>query len=496
MIKNLQPDQWRRSNKIVGLSMLGVYLVFIITIMFHPANTMSAPESVKLPLAAFYVVESLFGLIYTIRHIDTRKPMVLTATGFLIGYLVIVSFCSAAVLVLVFPILLVFTVYQSEKLLIAGTFSATVICIVKMVLLISHGILDTQMQITLITLMCLLICLFGGMQSVHKIILYSIEDEEMINEKAAAQAEVARQVAEIVDDLDESFHHLVDELTVINYSINNTNQVMDQIAEGSETTAASATRQAEMTTEIQGRLENTSEAANTAKSTTDDLRSIIADGKEQSDELSRQSELVDQSTSQISETVAHLVSNVSRVSDITNTILNISSQTNLLALNASIEAARAGEAGKGFAVVADEIRNLAEETKQSTEMITEIVNELISVTEATQKGLDTSVESINVQREKVAQVNASFDAIEEGIVKLYDGMNTVNEEVGAVLDANQTIVEGISTLSDISNNISSDTTSSKGEMEKLVSSMTMFSDVMEETFSKLQALKDTATNNL
>lgn len=63
---------------------------------------------------------------------------------------------------------------------------------------------------------------------------------------------------------------------------------------------------------------------------------------------------------------------VTRINDLTNDILEISSQTNLLALNASIEAARAGEAGKGFAVVADEIRILADNSRETANSIQEI----------------------------------------------------------------------------------------------------------------------------
>ena len=54
---------------------------------------------------------------------------------------------------------------------------------------------------------------------------------------------------------------------------------------------------------------------------------------------------------------------------VTEIIAGISNQTNLLALNASIEAARAGENGKGFAVVAEQIRELADQSRESTEHI-------------------------------------------------------------------------------------------------------------------------------
>jgi len=78
----------------------------------------------------------------------------------------------------------------------------------------------------------------------------------------------------------------------------------------------------------------------------------------------------------ISQTILTLSEKTQQIGNINNVISNITQQTKMLALNASIEAAKAGDAGKGFAVVATEVKDLAEQSQQSTEQVQRILRDI------------------------------------------------------------------------------------------------------------------------
>ena len=64
------------------------------------------------------------------------------------------------------------------------------------------------------------------------------------------------------------------------------------------------------------------------------------------------------------------------ISEIADTINDLSRQTNLLSLNAAIEAAGAGEAGERFAVVANEVRKLANDSSESSQRVSLLIKNI------------------------------------------------------------------------------------------------------------------------
>ncbi len=137
------------------------------------------------------------------------------------------------------------------------------------------------------------------------------------------------------------------------------------------------------------------------------------------------------------------------VKEETSTIEGITSQTNLLALNASIEAARAGEAGKGFAVVADQIRNLSSGTQTSSDSIMQALSRLEKTSQSMLDAIAQTVELIQVNIEKVSNVNKSVTKITNDATTLGENIKVVDSAVKEVEASNKTLAENMNQVGDV-----------------------------------------------
>jgi methyl-accepting chemotaxis protein len=128
----------------------------------------------------------------------------------------------------------------------------------------------------------------------------------------------------------------------------NANKVMTQVAE----LAAASNRAAEQAT----------------SSTVTALASV--------NETVRGMEGIRESIAEAEKRIKRLGERSQEITGIVNLINTIAERTHVLALNASMQAAAAGDAGRGFAVVAEEVQRLAESSRQATQQIAQLVNNI------------------------------------------------------------------------------------------------------------------------
>ncbi len=99
--------------------------------------------------------------------------------------------------------------------------------------------------------------------------------------------------------------------------------------------------------------------------------------------------------------VESLVSKSKDIAQVINIIQEIAFQTNILSLNAAVEAATAGEAGKGFAVVAQEVRNLASRSADAAKQIKDVVTTIQKETEKIKDSSDSVTNVVNETKVRI-----------------------------------------------------------------------------------------------
>ena len=163
---------------------------------------------------------------------------------------------------------------------------------------------------------------------------------------------------------------------------------------------------------------------------------------------------------------------LSRINEMVDRILEITSQTNLLSLNASIEAARAGEAGKGFAVVASEIGNLA---LSSSETATEI---------------QTICKDANKNIDYVRQCFVSIlDYWKTDVTKQFTDFIDMSNEYSTSIGSIEELIRGIQNVTD---SVSDGVVAICNQMERVEGATEENSQGMERIIDKIETTKTSA----
>jgi methyl-accepting chemotaxis protein len=117
----------------------------------------------------------------------------------------------------------------------------------------------------------------------------------------------------------------------------------------------------------------------------------------------------------IAATIVRLSEQSQSIGGIIAVVNDLADQSNLLAVNAAIEAARAGEHGKGFNIVAQEIRSLAEQSKQATAQVREILGDVQKATSAAVMATEQGSKAVETGVKQSIQSGEAIRILAEGI---------------------------------------------------------------------------------
>ena len=176
---------------------------------------------------------------------------------------------------------------------------------------------------------------------------------------------------------------------------------------------------------------------------------------------------------------------VKKIQAATTFINSIAEDTGLLSLNASIEAARAGDSGRGFAVVAEQIKNLSEQSNESSKEIEATAEVLRADSQKAVQAMQQMQEIIASQSESMQETQQVVAEVIEEIASSMKSIAQIKESSGRLEGARNEVLQAVEHLSEISaENL--DSTKSTYEQTEIVA------DTFKQVYNSADELKTIA----
>lgn len=412
-----------------------------------------------------------------------------------IGYAILYTFVMFTTnnhftFVYVIPMLIAITVYNDFKYSLPIEVGMVIVNVVQLVMFFQKGIY-TKADIASVEIQFFVIVLICGIQLYVSIVAEKLNQKKLAELKAEHEKteELLMRIMDTSDKMTQQITVSVQKTASLGESMQAMKESMEEVNSGSNDTAEAVQSQLNQTEEIQAMVEQVEKGTENIIDSMNQNKEAIAQGNANVGILVKQAEETVESGKKVTEELSQLDTYMSQMNSILDIINSITSQTSLLALNASIEAARAGDAGRGFAVVASEISQMAQQTKDSTVQISQLIENVSNAIQMVVEVSGSMISMIESQNETTEKTAESFTVIEKNSDNVYGHSNELAAYVTKLADANKKIVDSISTISAISEEVAahaSDTLSATESNNVIVEELAALSGQLETLAQELK----------
>ena len=259
----------------------------------------------------------------------------------------------------------------------------------------------------------------------------------------------------------------------ISESIQNTNQAIDDLAQGATNQANETEIVNEKIIELGGVIEVEKSGVSKLEKVVSTMTKHTMGASESIKELDQITKVTIETINTVSEQTNKNNDSATNINKAVEIIKGLAAQTNLLSLNASIEAARVGDAGRGFAVVAEEIRSLSEESSGNAQEIEVIVKELINNVEISVIKMHEVMRNVEKQQERLNETREAFKYLTTEVNQVEEVTKEIGKQTEILNSLKQIVTDSVNTLASVVQENAAST-------EETSASMTLLSQTIKE----------------
>ncbi|MFC4809067.1 methyl-accepting chemotaxis protein [Paenibacillus sp. GCM10023250] len=258
----------------------------------------------------------------------------------------------------------------------------------------------------------------------------------------------------------------------------------EEIANGATSLAVEAEKGSDLTSEIGGQMAKVTEANQEMGEAAAEVEKASRQGTAYMNTLIEKTGMTEEMTRSMVEKVDRLKESTRSIRKILDVLNNMTKQTNILSLNATIEAARAGTAGKGFMVVADEIRKLADQSRQSIDVVGQITETIQREIDETVSVLSDAYPIFQEQIQAVKEANQIFLTVQGQMGDFVGRLGTVTDAIGMLESSQVVLSEAMSNVSAVAE----ESSATSEEVASLSSEQTNISEGLVRLSEQLETV--------